>query len=50
VTHGELIPIDGGLFSPQHLAVYPVLGGIPCLREDNSIVASHFGKILNENP
>lgn len=36
----------GGLFSPEALAVYPVIAGIPCLRMENAIVASYFPEIL----
>lgn len=32
--------VAGGLFSPEGLVVYPVLGGIPCLRIENGILAS----------
>ena len=34
--------IGGALYSPEALAVYPVLGGIPCLRIENAILASKF--------
>jgi len=36
----ELVPVDGGLFSPEALVIYPVVGGIPCLREENGVFAS----------
>ncbi|MDZ7924311.1 MAG: methyltransferase domain-containing protein [Marinagarivorans sp.] len=39
--------IDGMLFSPEALVAYPIVGGIPCLRIDNGIFASHFLK-MNE--
>lgn len=42
VTRGELVPVNGAMFSPQHLAAYPVLEGIPCLRSENAIVASRL--------
>ncbi len=34
--------IDGMLFSPEALVAYPIVGGIPCLRIENGIFASHF--------
>ena len=37
--------IDGMLFSPEALVAYPIVGGIPCLRIDNGIFASHFLKM-----
>jgi len=42
VTKSVLENRGGALFSPAHLAAYPVLDGIPCLRAENSIVASHL--------
>jgi len=45
VTKSVLESRAGALFSPAHLAAYPVLDGIPCLREDNAIVASHLGSL-----
>jgi len=44
VTHCTLQETEGFLFSPDHLAAYPVMSGIPCLRSENSIVASHLPK------
>ncbi len=41
-TGCSLKEIDGFLFSVDHLAAYPVLDGIPCLRVENSILASHL--------
>jgi ubiquinone/menaquinone biosynthesis C-methylase UbiE len=38
--------IGGMLFSPEGLIVYPILAGIPCLRIENSIVASKYPEIL----
>ncbi len=32
----------GMLFSPEALCVYPVIGGIPCLRIENAIFASKY--------
>lgn len=31
-------------FSPEALTVYPIIGGIPCLRVENGIIASHYPK------
>lgn len=42
----SLQEIGGMLFSPEALVVYPVLGGIPCLRIENGIVASRFPEII----
>ena len=39
--------VDGMLFSPEALSVYPVMGGIPCLRPDNAIFASKFKEVVN---
>jgi uncharacterized protein YbaR (Trm112 family) len=32
----------GMLFSPEALTVYPIIGGIPCLRLENGIIASRY--------
>jgi len=37
------------LFSPAALAVYPIVGGIPCLRIENSIIASRYTEIMKRN-
>lgn len=37
-----LVDLGDALYSPEALAVYPVLGGIPCLRVDNAVVASAY--------
>lgn len=37
--------IGGMLYSAEAAAVYPVLGGIPCLRIENGILASHFPEL-----
>jgi uncharacterized protein YbaR (Trm112 family) len=34
--------IGGMLFSPEGLVVYPVIGGIPCLRIENGVYASKY--------
>ena len=40
--------IDNMLFSPEALAVYPVLGGIPCLRIENGVFASKYKEIMKK--
>lgn len=40
--------IGGMLFSEEALSVYPVLGGIPCLRKDNAIIASHYKEFYQD--
>ncbi len=40
--------IDSALFSPEALVVYPIVGGIPCLRIENGIFASKFKDIMEE--
>jgi len=41
-TKQELIEIEGALLSPSNLVAYPILAGIPCLREENGIIASRL--------
>ena len=41
--------LGGMLYSPKALRVYPILDGIPCLRKENSIVASKFPEIMRED-
>lgn len=41
--------LGGMLFSPEGLAVYPVLGGIPCLRAENAVVASRYADVVGED-
>lgn len=44
-----MVPLEeiGGMFySPEALAVYPILGGIPCLRIENGIFASKYKEVL----
>lgn len=41
--------VDGMLFSPDALAIYPVIAGIPCLRIENAIVASKYRKVMEES-
>jgi len=38
--------IGNMLFSPEALVVYPVIGGIPCLRIENGIFASKYDEVL----
>jgi SAM-dependent methyltransferase len=38
--------IGGMLFSPEALVVYPILGGIPCLRIENGIFASKYKEVM----
>jgi len=42
----SLQEIEGALFSPDSLRVYPIIGGIPCLRLENSIVASKYKEFV----
>jgi ubiquinone/menaquinone biosynthesis C-methylase UbiE/uncharacterized protein YbaR (Trm112 family) len=37
--------IGGMLFSPEALVVYPIVGGIPCLRIENGIFASKYQEV-----
>lgn len=37
-----LLKMAGSFFSPEALAVYPIIDGIPCLRIENGIFASRF--------
>lgn len=34
--------LGGMLYSEEALSVYPVIGGIPCLRPESAILASHY--------
>jgi ubiquinone/menaquinone biosynthesis C-methylase UbiE len=38
--------IGGMLFSPEALMVYPIVGGIPCLRIENGIFASKYREVV----
>lgn len=40
--------IGSVMFSPEALVVYPIIDGIPCLRTENGVLASHF-KEFTEN-
>jgi hypothetical protein len=37
------------LFSPEALVIYPVLGGIPCLRIENGVFASKYKEIVSKD-
>ena len=39
--------IAGMWYSPEALSVYPVVGGIPCLRVENAILASKYPEFMN---
>jgi len=38
--------IGGAWYSPEALAVYPVIGGVPCLRIENAILASKYAELM----
>jgi SAM-dependent methyltransferase len=38
----DLVRIGGAMYSPDSMIAYPVLGGIPCLRVENGVLASRF--------
>lgn len=42
LSREPLIHKDGHLYSPTDLRVFPVIGGIPCLRPEQGIIASGF--------
>ncbi|ADE13584.1 protein of unknown function DUF343 [Nitrosococcus halophilus Nc 4] len=39
--------IGNMLFSPEALVVYPIIGGIPCLRIENGVFASKYHEVLS---
>lgn len=41
-----LKPLGGMLFSPEALMVYPIIGGIPCLRIENGVLASKYEDVM----
>lgn len=43
----SLTEIDGMLFSPEALTVYPIIGGIPCLRVEKGIFASKYEEVMS---
>jgi uncharacterized protein YbaR (Trm112 family) len=42
-----LTEIEGMLFSPEALTVYPIIGKIPCLRIEKGIFASKYEELTN---
>jgi uncharacterized protein YbaR (Trm112 family) len=38
--------IDGMLFSPEAMMVYPIVNGIPCLKIENGILASKYKEVV----
>lgn len=42
----RLEEIDGMLFSPEALVIYPVLANIPCLKVENGILASKYKEFI----
>ena len=38
--------VGGALFSHDACRVYPIIGGIPCLRSENGIVASKYRDVV----
>jgi ubiquinone/menaquinone biosynthesis C-methylase UbiE len=41
--------LDGMYYSPEALSVYPIIGGIPCLKESDSIIASKYLEVVNRD-
>ncbi|OPY79044.1 MAG: hypothetical protein A4E65_02065 [Syntrophorhabdus sp. PtaU1.Bin153] len=39
--------IGGMMFIPEAFVVYPIIGGIPCLRIENGVFASKYEEITN---
>lgn len=46
--HTPLQELDGFLYSEQSLIAYPILGGIPCLRSENAIIASRYPEFIGQ--
>lgn len=42
LSGGPLLDLAGALFSPEAMVVYPVIGGIACLREQHAVAASAY--------
>lgn len=42
----SLKEINGMLFSPEALTVYPIIGGIPCLRVEKGVFASKYEEVM----
>ena len=38
----KLVDLDGALYSPDAMMVYPKINGIPCLKIENGIIASKY--------
>lgn len=38
--------IGGMMYSPEALTVYPIIGGIPCLRIENGVFASKYEEVI----
>ena len=45
-THTPLVQGDGVLYSPESLTAYPIIGGIPCLRTENGVLASRYEELV----
>lgn len=43
----ELEDLGDVMYSPEALSVYPIIGGIPCLRIENAIIAGKYKSIYN---
>lgn len=43
-----LIHAKGVMFSTEALMAYPIIDGIPCLRQENAVLATHFEDFLDE--
>ena len=39
--------INGMMYSHEALVVYPIIGGIPCLRKENGVLASKYSEIMS---
>ncbi len=42
VTHTSLERVKGAYFSNEGLLAYPIIDGVPCLLEENAVIATHF--------
>lgn len=41
-----LLEIKGAMYSEEALVAYPILGGVPCLKPENGIVASKYKEVF----
>jgi SAM-dependent methyltransferase len=41
-----LVAGEGEFFSPESLTAYPVIGGVPCLRIENGVLASRYEELV----